>query len=123
MSTRMYQAAQNPARGDCLILLGISSGLFLYFMLTAIFSGYGYFIDEFYYIACSRHLAFGPRPSFEESIRHYVANAHSYPINDLRAVMWRLVVPRAGEPRGSGNFLVGTCPLGLARTAEPRISH
>jgi 4-amino-4-deoxy-L-arabinose transferase-like glycosyltransferase len=55
----MYQAAQNPARGDCLILLGISSGLFLYFMLTAIFSGYGYFIDEFYYIACSRHLAFG----------------------------------------------------------------
>ncbi len=55
----MYQATQNPARGDYLILLGISSGLFLYFMLTAIFSGYGYFIDEFYYIACSRHLAFG----------------------------------------------------------------
>jgi len=47
MSTRMYQATQNPERGDYLILLGISSGLFLYFMLTAIFSGYGYFIDEF----------------------------------------------------------------------------
>jgi hypothetical protein len=60
---------------------------------------------------------------YATGLRHYVATAHSYPINDLRAVMWRLVVPRAGQPRGSGNFLVGTCPLGLARTAEPLISH
>jgi 4-amino-4-deoxy-L-arabinose transferase-like glycosyltransferase len=46
-------------RNDVLILSGLSFVLFLYYMLTAAFSGYGYFIDEFYYIACSRHLAFG----------------------------------------------------------------
>jgi len=48
--------------------------------------------------------------------RHYVATAHSYPINELRAVMWYLAVPRAGRIRGSGRVLVGTRLLGLGRT-------
>ena len=44
---------------DILILSGISFSLFIYFMMSAAFSGYGYFIDELYYIACSKRLAFG----------------------------------------------------------------
>jgi hypothetical protein len=44
---------------DLRILTGLSLGLFCYHMLTAVLSSYGYFIDEFYYIACSKHLAFG----------------------------------------------------------------
>ncbi len=44
---------------DFLVLSGLSFALFLYLMLTAAFSGYGYFIDELYYIACSKRLAFG----------------------------------------------------------------
>lgn len=42
-----------------LILGGLSFSLFIYLMLTATVPSYGYFIDEFYYIACSRRLAFG----------------------------------------------------------------
>ena len=44
---------------DLLILSGLSFVLFLYFMIIAVFSGYGYFIDELYYIACSKRLALG----------------------------------------------------------------
>jgi hypothetical protein len=33
---------------DLLILVGVSLSLFLYHLLTAALSGYGYFIDEFY---------------------------------------------------------------------------
>lgn len=47
------------ARFDLLILAALSFVLVLYHILTSAFSGYGYFIDEFYYIACSKHLAFG----------------------------------------------------------------
>ena len=57
-------ASDNPAQmgsspSDYLILAALSFVLFSYFMLTAAFSGYGYFIDELYYIACSKRLAFG----------------------------------------------------------------
>jgi hypothetical protein len=38
--------------------------------------------------------------------RHYVATAHSHPIKELRAMMRPLVVPRAGQPPGSGEFPV-----------------
>ena len=47
------------SRNELLLLLGLSFGLFLYQVLTAAFSPYGYFIDELYYIACSKRLAFG----------------------------------------------------------------
>lgn len=46
-------------RNDLLILFGFSLSVFLYDMLTSALSSYGYFIDEFYYIACSKRLAFG----------------------------------------------------------------
>ena len=46
-------------RADLLILLSISTSVLLYHILTSALSGYGYFIDEFYYIACSKRLAFG----------------------------------------------------------------
>ncbi len=52
-------ALRGSSRSDSIILAALSFLLFLYFMLTAAFSGYGYFIDELYYIACSRRLAFG----------------------------------------------------------------
>ena len=57
------------------------------------------------------------------SARHYVATAHSYPINELRAVIRQLVVPRAGQPPGSGEFPVIIWLLDLARTVAQRISH
>jgi 4-amino-4-deoxy-L-arabinose transferase-like glycosyltransferase len=44
---------------DLLILLGISLSLFLYHLLTSVLDTYGYFIDELYYIACSKRLALG----------------------------------------------------------------
>ena len=46
-------------KSDLLILAGLSFSLFLYHILTSALSGYGYFIDEFYFIACSKRLAFG----------------------------------------------------------------
>lgn len=46
-------------KNDLFILCGLSLIIFLYQMFTSAFSGYGYFIDEFYYIACSKRLAFG----------------------------------------------------------------
>src|SRR5512136_261462 len=51
--------ADRAGRTELLILAGLSLSLFLYHLLTAALSGYGYFIDEFYYIACSKRLAFG----------------------------------------------------------------
>jgi hypothetical protein len=50
---------KNSAKIDLLILAGLSLSLFLYHMLTGALSSYGFFIDEFYYIACSKHLALG----------------------------------------------------------------
>jgi hypothetical protein len=52
-------APRGSSRNDLLILSGLSFVVFLYFMLTAVYSGYGYFIDELYYIACSKRLALG----------------------------------------------------------------
>jgi len=46
-------------RNELLLLLGLSLVIFLYQVLTAAFSPYGYFIDELYYLACSKRLAFG----------------------------------------------------------------
>ena len=46
-------------KSDLFILAGLSFCLFLYHILTSAFSGYGYFIDELYFIACSKRLAFG----------------------------------------------------------------
>lgn len=44
---------------DLFVPVLLACGLFLYQILTAFYSSYGFFIDEFYYIACSKHLAFG----------------------------------------------------------------
>jgi 4-amino-4-deoxy-L-arabinose transferase-like glycosyltransferase len=40
-------------------LLGLASFTFLLHVFVSIFTEYGYFIDEFYYIACTKRLAFG----------------------------------------------------------------
>jgi len=50
---------ERSAKIELLILSGLSFGLFLYLMIAGALSSYGYFIDEFYYIACSKRLAFG----------------------------------------------------------------
>jgi MFS family permease len=47
------------ARNDLWMLAGMALIPFLYQMFTTATADYGYFIDELYYIACSRHLAFG----------------------------------------------------------------
>ena len=41
------------------LLLGLSAIAVLFHVLTTWLSPYGYFIDEFYYLACARRLAFG----------------------------------------------------------------
>jgi 4-amino-4-deoxy-L-arabinose transferase-like glycosyltransferase len=46
-------------RTQAATLAGISLAGFLYLMYTSMLPYYGYFIDEFYYIACSKRLAFG----------------------------------------------------------------
>ena len=46
-------------RKDTAILITLAGFTFLLHILVSAFTDYGYFIDEFYYIACSRHLAFG----------------------------------------------------------------
>jgi len=50
---------KSPGKIDLLVLAGLSLSLFVYHILTSTLSSYGYFIDEFYYIACSKHLALG----------------------------------------------------------------
>jgi 4-amino-4-deoxy-L-arabinose transferase-like glycosyltransferase len=52
-------ASKRSGKTDLLVLAGLSLSLFLYHILTSALSSYGYFIDEFYYIACSKRLAFG----------------------------------------------------------------
>ena len=56
-------------------------------------------------------------------IRHYVANAHTHTINDLRIFALHLVVLRAGQPRGSGKIPAETWLPRLVPTACQRISH
>ncbi|MGA9363283.1 MAG: glycosyltransferase family 39 protein [Bacteroidota bacterium] len=51
--------SNSTGKTDLLILAALSTSLFLYLMLTSALSSYGYFIDEFYYIACSKRLALG----------------------------------------------------------------
>lgn len=41
------------------LLLGLATAFFLLEWLPSFTHGYSYFIDELYYLACSRHLAFG----------------------------------------------------------------
>jgi len=45
-------------RGDILLIF-ISLFAMLIEIIPNLFGGYGYFIDEWYYIACAKHLAFG----------------------------------------------------------------
>jgi hypothetical protein len=56
MGNHMSRANANTG---LLLLSGLSFLAFLYLMFTAMLPHYGYFIDELYYIACARHLAFG----------------------------------------------------------------
>lgn len=47
------------SKEDMWILSALSFSLFLYLLVTSTLSSYGYFIDELYYIACSKRLALG----------------------------------------------------------------
>jgi hypothetical protein len=46
-------------RGDLVLLVLLAASKFLIHITINIFGAYGFFRDEFYYIACSDHLAFG----------------------------------------------------------------
>lgn len=46
-------------RTDRLLLAGLAAVPFVVLLLTLLARDYGYFIDEFYYIACAKRLAFG----------------------------------------------------------------
>ncbi len=46
-------------RADQLLLAGLGAVPFVVLLLTLLARDYGYFIDEFYYIACAKRLAFG----------------------------------------------------------------
>jgi hypothetical protein len=45
--------------GDVLLLGMLALAIVLYFLLTSAFADYGHFIDELYYIACTKRLAMG----------------------------------------------------------------
>ncbi|MCL5020844.1 MAG: hypothetical protein M1339_04100, partial [Bacteroidetes bacterium] len=49
----------NSSRRSTYIILAFAAIPVLLHLYTNIFAGYGYFRDELYYIACSRHLAAG----------------------------------------------------------------
>lgn len=52
-------ARQRADRQTGRLLLGIAAGFVLLQSVVTLFGAYGYFIDEFYYIACARHPALG----------------------------------------------------------------
>jgi 4-amino-4-deoxy-L-arabinose transferase-like glycosyltransferase len=52
-------AAPAPARSDWPLLALLSAFPVALLVVSAFSRGYGYFIDEFYYLACSKRLAFG----------------------------------------------------------------
>jgi predicted membrane-bound mannosyltransferase len=51
------QSARSAARGDALALGAVALAVML--LHLACITQYGYFRDEFYYLACTRHLAWG----------------------------------------------------------------
>lgn len=50
---------RHEAPSDRLLLLGLSAIPVAILLWSLVTPGYGYFIDEFYYLACARRLAFG----------------------------------------------------------------
>jgi hypothetical protein len=59
MRTRTGTAGEPDTRSTHLLLAALSGALLLLEIVPNLFGGYGYFIDEFYYIACSARLAPG----------------------------------------------------------------
>lgn len=57
MNKRILSADLLKNNSGMLVLLGVAA--FLIHVVVAATTAYGYFRDEFYYIACSEHLAFG----------------------------------------------------------------
>jgi 4-amino-4-deoxy-L-arabinose transferase-like glycosyltransferase len=55
----VIQTAVERSRRQDLLLLSLSAALFLLEIVPSIIDGYGYFIDELYYVACSARPAFG----------------------------------------------------------------
>jgi hypothetical protein len=51
--------AQDPARHDWAVIIGLSVGALAFHLAVNAFGGYGIFRDEYYYIACSKRLAAG----------------------------------------------------------------
>lgn len=114
MATDMNES--NPIsseRGDLWILTGIALIPFLYQMLTTLVAGYGYFIDELYYIACARHLAFGyiDHPPLSVAILAFVRSVLGDSVLALRLLpalagggtvfMTGLLARRLGGSRGA----------------------
>lgn len=51
--------SKNNTTSNLCMLAGLSLGMFFLLMISCTIKPYGYFIDEVYFIACSKHLAFG----------------------------------------------------------------
>jgi 4-amino-4-deoxy-L-arabinose transferase-like glycosyltransferase len=51
--------SERPSHSTFLVLLGLPLSLFLYELYLTLLPQYGYFIDEVYYIACAKRLAWG----------------------------------------------------------------
>ncbi|PYU11833.1 MAG: hypothetical protein DMG29_15275, partial [Acidobacteria bacterium] len=56
-SLSMDQTVVEQRRGDWMLLGGLT--LITFVLHVAFYKGYGFFRDELYFIACSRHLAWG----------------------------------------------------------------
>ncbi len=120
------------ATGDRRWLLAISLLPFLLQVAGAFSPGYSYFIDEFYYIACSRHLALGyvdhpplaawllalTRPAHHDSllgIRVLAGLAQVGTVWTSGLLAWRLGGRRTAVVTTA--LLVGLCPVFLGITS------
>src|SRR5579871_3093673 len=75
----MHDVATNKSdRITNAMLMAISLGVIVVHLFTS--NGYGYFRDEFYAIACSKHLAWGyvDQPPFSEAVLAIIGNLFGY---------------------------------------------
>ncbi len=111
----------NSSRRSTYIILAFAAIPVLLHLYTNIFAGYGYFRDELYYIACSRHLAAGyvdqpPLSIFILFLATRVLGDSIFAIRLLPALMSGVSIYLVGimtRKMNSGNFAVGLACLSV----------
>jgi len=97
----MTISRQSPRPGWDSVLLSLAAAKLVLHLVVNTFFGYGYFRDEFYYLACGRHLAWGyvDHPPFVALIAacsDYVLGGSVFAIRLLPAMAGAVVVYLTG---------------------------